>query len=103
MVNYQITNFGNYQISFYCHNGSDNVASHPLRSFLFASCRVPPWASAIWRLRIKPMPLPPVLVVKKGTKMLSPLSMPGPSYQTQTSTTWGPTLQPTETAPGDFS
>ena len=41
---------------------------------------VPPWRLTIWRERLSPMPDPPLLVVKKGRKMLSAASglMPQP-------------------------
>src|SRR5215467_10848160 len=66
--------------------GSASTASQPVRSERLESCKTPPWASAIWRLRIRPIPLPPCLVVKNGTKRLSLLRRPGPSSNINTST-----------------
>src|SRR6185437_12084729 len=48
--------------------GSRTRASQPSPSI---SDRLPPCASAIWRLRTSPIPEPPGLVVKKGTKRLA--------------------------------
>src|SRR5690349_11656260 len=45
--------------------------------------RLPPWASAIWRARTRPMPEPAGLVVKKGTKRLVASATPGPSSSTR--------------------
>jgi len=52
-------------------------------SALGESCSTPPWASAIWWFRIRPMPLPPCLVVMNETKRLSLLSRPGPGREFQ--------------------
>ena len=49
------------------------VASSRLRSV-----SVPPCASATWRASTSPIPLPPGLVVKKGTNRLSGFATPGP-------------------------
>src|SRR6185437_2986799 len=83
--------------------GSAITASQPVRSRRLESCRTPPWASAIWRLRISPIPLPPCLVVKKGTKRLSLLSRPGPWSRMKISTLRALVRQPTSTEPGCLS
>ena len=49
-------------------NGKSRCTIHPAWPLLFSSVRLPPWASAICRLRAKPMPEPVGLMVKKGTK-----------------------------------
>ena len=67
------------------HKGRRNRAIHPLCSCLFSRVSVPPWASAIWRLSTRPIPEPPGLVVKNGTKRLAGFEMPGPSSITRTS------------------
>ena len=43
----------------------------------FSSCRLPPCASAICRLSTRPIPEPPGLVVKNGTKRLPVFDEPG--------------------------
>ena len=53
------------------YNGRRRRASQPFFAGRLSRERVPPWASAIWRLRARPMPVPPGLVVKKGTKTLA--------------------------------
>src|SRR5512133_3758138 len=45
--------------------GMRRWASQPRPSVRLRRVRVPPWPSAIWRLRARPMPEPPGLVVKK--------------------------------------
>ena len=64
----------------------------PRRSLRFSSCRLPPCASAICRLRTSPMPEPPGLVVKNGTNRLPVFPSPGPRLR--------PTVRPsTATSP----
>ena len=48
-----------------------------MASSRFRSVSVPPWASATWRASTSPIPLPPGLVVKKGTNRLSGFATPG--------------------------
>src|SRR6185436_4804647 len=84
------------------YSGSLRYARQPRRSVRFSSVRLPPCASAIWRLRTSPMPEPPGLVVKNGTKRLPVLDNPGPSSSTHNSIAGGyeparrchPTLTP---------
>src|SRR5271167_2146308 len=65
--------------------GRRNFASQPRPSRRFCSVNVPPCASAIWRLRTRPIPEPPCFVVKKGTKRFAVFEIPGPSSSTETS------------------
>jgi len=55
--------------------------------------------SAIWRLKTRPMPEPPGLVVKNGTKRLAVPARPGPSSVTQISTIAPSRRQPAATDP----
>src|SRR5688500_7633848 len=48
------------------HFGSLNKASHPRAPLRFARLNEPPCASAICRLRARPIPEPPGFVVKNG-------------------------------------
>ena len=59
------------------------AAGEALRACLDDRCgsrasSVPPWPSAICRLRARPMPDPPGFVVKNGTNRLPVLCRPGP-------------------------
>src|SRR5665213_2494065 len=68
-----------------CGNGRSGrraLASHPRPSI---SVRPPPCASAICRLRTNPIPDPPGLVVKNGTKRFVVSGRPYPSSRTETS------------------
>jgi hypothetical protein len=56
-----------------------SLASQPCPVDRFSRVKVPPCASAICRLRTKPIPVPPGLVVKKGTNRLDVFERPGPS------------------------
>jgi len=67
------------------HKGSRNRASQPRPLARFSSVSIPPWPSAICRLSARPMPDPPGLVVKNGTKRFEVLGNPGPSSSTETS------------------
>src|SRR5262245_7966780 len=67
------------------HNGSRNRASQPRPLARFSIVSIPPWPSAICRLSARPMPDPPGLVVKNGTKRFEVLGNPGPSSSTETS------------------
>ena len=59
--------------------GNRSRATHPGPSVRFSSISAPPWPSAICRLNTSPMPEPPGLVVKNGTKRLAVPERPGPS------------------------
>ena len=78
--------------------GNRKRATQPGPSRRFSSVNAPPWPSAIWRLSTSPMPLPPGLVVKNGTKGLAVLERPGPSSLTQISSMVS-RCQPTVTRP----
>src|SRR6266508_6108009 len=69
--------------------GSRRLARQPVRSSRFSSIRLPPWASAICRLRTRPIPDPPGLVVKNGTNRLPVFDNPGPSSSTHSSIAGG--------------
>src|SRR5207253_10021250 len=60
-------------------SGKQILASHPFVRTRFSRETLPPCASAIWRLSARPMPDPPGLVVKYGTKRLAGFAIPGPS------------------------
>jgi hypothetical protein len=45
------------------YTGRRSSASQPGSGVRFSRVRVPPWASAIWRERARPMPVPPGFVV----------------------------------------
>src|SRR6185437_113995 len=76
--------------------GSRTRASQPSPSI---SDRLPPCASAIWRLRTSPIPEPPGLVVKKGTKRLAVSGRPNPSSRIDMSTNASSALHATVTPP----
>ena len=82
-----------------CCTGRRSVARTPRWSVRFSSCRLPPWASAICRLRTRPMPEPPGLVVKNGTNRLPVFASPGPSSSTHSSTVAGD--EPGDPLPAD--
>ena len=63
----------------YAPNGNLNVARHPRPPPRFSSAIVPPCASAICRLRARPIPDPLGLVVKNGTNRFDVSERPLPS------------------------
>ena len=67
------------ECGFHPSSGKQILASHPFVPTRFSSETLPPCASAIWRLSARPMPDPPGLVVKNGTKRLAGFAIPGPS------------------------
>src|SRR5208282_4517874 len=60
-------------------SGNWTTASQPFPSARLVSETLPPCASAICRLKARPMPDPLGLVVKKGTNKFDGLAIPGPS------------------------
>src|SRR5688572_9956795 len=89
-------------------SGRRRRASAPVLSLRDCRARVPRWASAIWRLSTRPMPEPPGLVVKKGTKRFLVSATPGPSsvitistwraWRRQVTSTWPPVSVAASTA-----
>src|ERR1044072_7857936 len=60
-------------------SGRRRTAAQPRPLFRFSSVSAPLRPYALWRRSRRPMPEPPALVVKKGTKRLDVLDKPGPS------------------------